>query len=476
MSKRMHSEGRALPRKPVPQVSAAPGPIQQAGDFLGGLADAGNAFFGEMIAGGSALLESGAEAIGAAGQAIGDAVFGTAGGSNPGEGSAIVVGSAANSEVAYDDSFTPELIGRLQANPDQSLDEILEGMSDAVLSVPGADQPIHHATMAQYGDAESNRGEGETKKSAAFVANSDYVAISDLATPGPEARALEGEITARGYDSTGVSEDEDAPGMRSIYQRLVADANPGDDLFAYYAGHGAPEGLVGTWEGHEGQDDILPNADVAAIVNQATSKGAHIRFVMDSCHSGSAAQAVRDERMNQLAEQDVGLLGQGGLAVAEYARDCKQILLDHLAAREERPDVLQPRYTALEAQLEALRPQYDALNAQRPAEDDLSDEAVAERARIDAAWAALDDQWDAIVADIEELDEHIAWDVWRVAYDAKITLVWASWTTPLTAAGVVTGAGFPPMVIDDYNTLGTQVDFLDNVQNGAMMAADRAVR
>ena len=47
------------------------------------------------------------------------------------EGSALVVGSAENSEVAYDDSFTPALVAELNNNPNLSLDACLSSFLQA---------------------------------------------------------------------------------------------------------------------------------------------------------------------------------------------------------------------------------------------------------------------------------------------------------------------------------------------------------
>lgn len=470
MSSKFLSESKS--RQVEPAHRAPSSASTENGWSLGALAEAGNGFMNQLLGAGSALVEGASSTLAAAEGAL----FGAGQDPQQNPGSAIVLGSAVDSEVAYDNSFTPVLIDQLHENPDQSVADVLRTMSEQVLEVPLAEQPVHHATMAAYGDETANQGDGEIARSAVFVANSDYVHIDDLLTPGPEARALEGQLTSRGYDSSGVHEDLASDAMQAVYGRLVAGAEAGDELFAYFAGHGAPQGFVGTWHDPGVDEDILSYGDVTGLVSQATSKGAHIHVVIDACHSGAGAQAVREERRNDLADQDIGLLAQGGLLVAEYARDAKQHILDHLAARAERPDVLKPIYLAIEAQYEPLRAEFEAVFARQPPADDESDEAVLLRAELDAELAVLSDRWQAVGDQIEALDEHAAWDVWRAAWDERITRRWRSWIPALTAAGLATGAGFPPLQISDFNTLGAQIAFLDDIQNGAAEPAERAIR
>lgn len=472
MSIKWHSETKSRQVEPARRPAAATASGAAGGWTLEALTEAGNGFMNQILGAGSSLVEEASSTLSAAESAL----FGAGPEQEQTEGSAIVLGSAVDSEVAYDDSFTPLLIDQLDENPEQSVAEILRAMSEQVLDVPLAEQPVHHATMASYGDETANQGDGENARSSVFVANSDYVHIDDLQTPGPEARALEGQLASRGYDSAGVHEDLAADAMHGVYGRLVAGAEAGDELFAYFAGHGAPEGFVGTWHEPGVDEDILSYGDVTGLVSQATSRGAHIHVVIDACHSGAGAQAVREERRNDLAELDIGLLAQGGLLVAEYALDAKQLILDHLAARAERPDVLKPIYLAIEAQYEPLRAEFETVFVRQPPADDESDEAVLLRAELDAELATLSDRWQAVGDQLVALDEHAAWDAWRAAWDERIARRWRSWIPAMTAAGLATGAGFPPLQITDFNTLGAQVAFLDDIQNGAAEPAERAVR
>jgi hypothetical protein len=89
--------------------------------------------------------------------------------------------------------------------------------------------------------------------------------------------------------------------MGSLWGSLVSAAQPGDELIAYFGGHGSPEGLAGINHSRTAPD-LFRNAQVSGVVSSATGKGAHIRFILDSCYSGSAVQTVREEHANELAE------------------------------------------------------------------------------------------------------------------------------------------------------------------------------
>ena len=361
------------------------------------------------------------------------------------EGSALVVGSAENSEVAYDDSFTPALVAELNNNPNLSLEQILTDAAHNTLDVTGADQPLHHPTLAAFGDQAANQSEGtEPTRSAVFVANEAYVHHDDLGTPHNEAVSLAGALGSRGYQNAGVHDDQSATGIQSAFGSLVDNANPGDELVAFYGGHGAPEGLVGVQDG-DGTTDIYGNSQVSGIVSAATQKGAHIRVIMDSCHSGSAAQAVRDERRNELAERTDGLGDLMYMEAAEVAAETKRRILTHLESRNGKPAVLEPLYAEVDAQFVALEAQYAVLDEQYPDPSDASNEAAHRRQELDKAWAKLDEQWNALVARLDELDADPAYETWKAEHDVVSSSIWTLCLPALGAATSLWGCvSLPP--------------------------------
>lgn len=220
-------------------------------------------------------------------------------------GSAIVLGSAANSENAYDDSFTPHLLQSLQDNPTQDLDTTLLSLETLILPEP---EPLlskedkalapsnipprreHHATTSQYGDLDSPK-EGE--KIAVLIGNELYHHLSPLGTPIMEANQMASELESRDYD-TEVLTDQNAEGMEYVWQNMIENANPGDELVAFFGGHGNENGLLGV-EHQAAQPDILEKGLISSMAQTATSQGKHIRFIMDSCHSGSTVETARED-------------------------------------------------------------------------------------------------------------------------------------------------------------------------------------
>ena len=207
-------------------------------------------------------------------------------------GSALVLGSAANSEFAYDDSFSPHLLETLQDNPNESLETILSSLDSASLSISGNQE--HHVTTAQYGNQHTNENTGN--KQAILIANENYRYENPLETPISEANQMASELESRNYN-TEIFQDQDSVGMETAWMNMIERANPGDELVAFFGGHGKKAGLVGV-EHTPAHDDILENALISSMVQKASSQGKHMRFIMDSCHSGSTVASVRENYTN----------------------------------------------------------------------------------------------------------------------------------------------------------------------------------
>lgn len=361
-------------------------------------------------------------------------------------GSAVVVGSAADSEWAFDASFTPALVTALQNNPNLSVDEVLHLISDRTLVVNDPDQAVHHPTLAEYGQTAANTSETRGgQRLAVFVANQNYTSIGSLQTPIAESTSFEGAMTGRGYKSLGVKQDQSSGEMAGVYTDLIGQAQPGDDLVAYYAGHGAEDGLVGR-DYSSTNNDMFTNGEVAEVVGQATTLGAHIRFIMDSCHSGSAVQAVREQRANELAETTEGLGERLRLAGFEVLTHCKSKLMEHFHARAAALD-------PMDAQIAQLQnnppPPGNAAQAQAHA---------ITLANLQTARTAVQQR-----------------------FDQKADRLWSGMTFVLGLARMALAASTDedipsvPKTIDDYRTLGTQLDFIDDLSNAVLEPVDRRV-
>lgn len=371
--------------------------------------------------------------------AFGQAVAGT--------GSATVVGAAGNTEWAFDNSFTPALLAEMKANPGLTLDEVLVRLADRELKVNTAEQPQHHPTIARFGQTTENANMTRAgRHMATLVANSRYVAAGQLQTPGTEAAAFRTALAGQGYDAEPVREDLTAPSMEAAFGSLVRRAAPNDDLVAYYSGHGSPEGLVGIAHGVAGKPDILANARVASLVGEATGKGAHIRFVMDSCHSGSAAERVRTERSSELRDAGQSAAGSALLAAAGFAQWCKGRLMKLRSMRDQ--------------ELETIRSIIRHRETNPPPKGTppvIRERWTKELAELKAALPAVEARYDVAIAD-------------------NWALMWAPLFAAAAAVRLVTGKpGAPPVGIQNSGTVGLQLDWLDDLANAATKPVDQAV-
>ena len=373
----------------------------------------------------------------------GDGGGGEAEAEQPSEGSAIVVGESGATEYGFTNRFTPDLVQLMQNSPNASLDEILETIGDQEYQVnytsdPTFPQPELHPTLTSYGERTDENSSGD--KAAMLVANENYPGAA-LAGVTAQATSLEGQLTGRGYQSPGVITDQTGAGLATAFSGLVSNAEEGDELLAYFIGHGSPEGLAGLdWQNYT-------NAQVSGLVNSATSKGAHIRFLIDACHAGSAVQAVRSERVNELDARTDDAGNEFLLDLARVGMNFRQTLIDHVNAR----------HSALRQVQSAI----DAHNQNAPAAGSPAGAVAAHNAvasALQAAFTAVESAYDA------KIDE-----TWA---QARAFFVVSSFALSLFTDSELT---VPAVAITDHSRLGDQIDFLDDFANACMAPVDEAV-
>jgi hypothetical protein len=153
--------------------------------------------------------------------------------------------------------------------------------------------------QAEVGVDASN--EKPAGRAAYFLANSHYGGDDDLRQTLADAKNMKATTEGRGYRTIDLSQDQTAAEMEADYRRCVGQTRPSEELLLYYAGHGREEGLLGVDYGRDPRKGTMPNAVIADLVDQATSKGIHLTFILDTCHSGAAASLVRRQHRNQLA-------------------------------------------------------------------------------------------------------------------------------------------------------------------------------
>ena len=356
------------------------------------------------------------------------------GGDDP-EGSVMMVGAAQQSEVAYDDSFTPALTQELEDNGGD-LDAALRALAEQELQVPGADQPEHHPSLLVMGDTATKPGEGN-KKIAVYVANEDYDYVDadggdmDLATPKAETNKL--KSTLADYETADHLEDATGDEMGAAYADAVGSLTAGDEAFLYFSGHGAEDGLVGRAWTHD-DNDVLDYSSVSSLLSWGMGNGVHVRMVVDACHSGAGTQLARDERANEVAEGGPGVKEGLYLEGYEFLAEYRQLMLDYV---HDRAVVVGDAQFLLDEHL-ALKPD-----------------------KSDPAWTT----WNNTRRELrEKRDKAIA------AWDAKADELWAGMQRTLEGAAVLLWEDWPP-AIADYNTLGFQVNYLDTLMQAAFEGA-----
>ncbi|MBR56561.1 MAG: hypothetical protein CMH54_00725 [Myxococcales bacterium] len=367
-------------------------------------------------------------------------------GTPPEEGSATVIAAATSTEWSFDNSFTPALIEALDKNPHLGIDEVLLMMGEKTLFV-GGEQPQHHPQVAQHGqkgrEADNTSECGENARKAVLVANNNYLdqGAGPLPGPIPETRQLAGELEQRGY-KTSQHDDQSAVEMDAHYNSVISSLKAGDDLVLAFSGHGAPEGLVGidyTWSYY----DIFSNAQVESTISGATSRGANIRFIIDSCHSGSVTDLVRSERRNELAQLTADRFdSQMYLGTAAYLENSKQKIKDYVHGRVNALNgvnwaIEDVKYQLAQDSNLLLRAKLFALQAYKSYLTSLLNE------KADELWAEMVINLNAI----------------------KMLLSFA------------TGTRMPafPAKPTHYNTFGTILDVLEVMENAAILAVEKEV-
>jgi hypothetical protein len=350
----------------------------------------------------------------------------------PGSGSALVVGAVEDQELAMDDKFTPLLMAAFKANPDLSFDDVLRLIaSRAYEQHKGDPMSALHPTLAEYGQhAPSTEEPREAKKRAVLIGNQHYPS-APLYTPIADAAGMQSELSSRGY-AAATHSDKAAADMATLWGSMVGSSDKGDDLVAYFAGHGERDGLVGVHPSR-GMADVFTSAQVAGVVSSATGRGAHIRFILDSCHAGAQVQAVREVRENELATV-ASTVGDKVQVTAMIAlREARERLLDHIGEGKKTARAL------------------DAMRSKQSA-----------RAPVRAG----------VTRDIDLVPIPPGHGVDRV-HDTAAAAIWDQYVPVLNQLRKMVGFTQAPPPVADY-TLAAQVKYLDDLWIAVSRSADRA--
>jgi len=244
-------------------------------------------------AGNSAAQESLVGALGGAGVTSTPTLDATGGG-------AIVGSGSAESQPAYDnDSYSSQLIAWQQQHPGSTIDDAMRALDE-----PGA-MPEGESDVVEVGEV----GEATGDKTGVYIGNQNYGTWGQL--PGAAADAVAMHRAQSPTYPGVVQADLTGRGLRKALLDSVAPLKPGDGLLFTYAGHGDARGQLGIdADANPTDDQILPSSVIGAAANTARAKGAQLIAVIDSCQSGGATEATRDDRAEEI-EREGGLDAQG---------------------------------------------------------------------------------------------------------------------------------------------------------------------
>jgi hypothetical protein len=174
-----------------------------------------------------------------------------------------------------------------------------------LLSLGAAAQPVHRRALL-VGIADYSASTLHAARPLPAVPGRD---LRDLAGPVNDVHAFAATLTgAYGFDPNDIAILADQNATRdailsAIEERLVQPASPGDNLFFYFAGHGAQVLNTRSDEPDKFDESIVPadsrigaadirDKELRRRFNSILAHGARLTVMIDACHSGSGARGL----------------------------------------------------------------------------------------------------------------------------------------------------------------------------------------
>lgn len=145
------------------------------------------------------------------------------------------------------------------------------------------------------------------RKIALVIGNGDYEeghVWSDLPFVSTDADAMAAHYRGRGFE---VVHETDLPAaaLRDRALALSKVMKSGDEAVLFYAGHGAPCGMVGVDAPRDAMpvNHVLGYDMLGALAGDAVAKGVSLQVIADCCYSGGLQSEVRDAHSERHAAQ-----------------------------------------------------------------------------------------------------------------------------------------------------------------------------
>jgi hypothetical protein len=175
-------------------------------------------------------------------------------------------------------------------------------------------------------------GNGSYNQSATMGSTVLPLRGRDIATAVSDAATVATALQGRGYDVGPLHQDnQTAVQIGTLLQAGLSGLGAGDELLFYYHGHGTMEGLIGR------DGSIYTPVQMAAIRSAARGAQVNLTLVLEGCHTGVFADAVRGaELRDTLAAMRTRIGVTSG--VVRYARQLLLPVLDNAIAIQAQKD------------------------------------------------------------------------------------------------------------------------------------------
>ncbi len=194
-------------------------------------------------------------------------------------------------------------------------------------------------------------------KHALVCVNSDYSKTkyeSNLGAAVFDGQMMEQVFKARGYQvqkKINCSAADLTVAFNNLLEKGIEGGPPpkaGDETCFYYSGHGEPEGLRCAQDGPNG---LVLIATFTPGATKALGKGLHLALILDCCHSGSTADAIRKVAIELLEQETQDKKLKDVLAQLKSLQETKE----KLALFENEMDKLFVQYGHISADTEHAR-------------------------------------------------------------------------------------------------------------------------
>lgn len=237
--------------------------------------------------------------------------------------------SSMTHQWAGDGNYSTELALWMESMPGQDLQQSLDRLEGKSFDVGPRSQTATDKTLQPM------RSDGSGESLGVLIANAHYEHLDDLPGPIAETRALAGQLSGRGYEST-VKTDLSASEMLSEFRAPLSDPrlSEQDQVMLYYSGHGTTAGILGvesqnlkvgkapidpeagedlgTEPKQVGSTDLISAGMLLGIARQISAEGADVNLVLDCCHSGGMNTLIGNGTRREEAREAVSCLDEAG--------------------------------------------------------------------------------------------------------------------------------------------------------------------